>query len=77
MLIIPIKNDENIDKALKNFKKRFEKTGILREIRERQQYVKPSVKRRNEILRAIYIRKLREQLEEQQVSSSSGYKSNK
>ncbi len=54
MLIINIKENESIDKALKRFKKKFEKTGILRELRARTSFEKPSVKRRSEILRAVY-----------------------
>jgi small subunit ribosomal protein S21 len=63
MIIVPVKEGETIDKALKKFKKKFEKTGIVKELRERQMYVKPSVKRRNEVIRAIYRQKLK-QLEE-------------
>jgi small subunit ribosomal protein S21 len=54
MLIINIKENESIDKALKRFKKKFEKTGILRELRERTSFTKPSVKRRSEVIRAAY-----------------------
>ncbi|QOR76312.1 MAG: 30S ribosomal protein S21 [Thermoflavifilum sp.] len=58
MLIIDAKECENIDKALKKYKKKFEKARILQQLRERQAYVKPSVKRRNEIQRAIYRTKI-------------------
>ncbi len=54
MLIINVKENESIDKALKRFKKKFEKTGILKELRARTAYEKPSVRRRNEIIRAAY-----------------------
>lgn len=54
MLIINIKENESIDKALKRFKKKYEKTGVLRELRERTSFTKPSVKRRSEIIRAAY-----------------------
>ncbi len=54
MLIIPVKEGEPIDKALKKFKKKFERTGTLRALRRRQAFTKPSVKRRTEKLRAIY-----------------------
>jgi small subunit ribosomal protein S21 len=57
MLIINIKENESIDKALKRFKKKFEKTGILRELRSRTSFEKPSVSRRNQILRAAYRQK--------------------
>ena len=54
MLIINIKENESIDKALKRFKKKFEKTGVLKELRARTAFEKPSVRRRNEIIRAAY-----------------------
>jgi small subunit ribosomal protein S21 len=54
MIIINIKENESIDKALKRFKKKFEKTGVLKELRSRTSFEKPSVKRRNEIIRAAY-----------------------
>ena len=57
MLIINIKENESIDKALKRFKKKFEKTGVLRELRSRSAFSKPSVKRRQEIIRAVYKQK--------------------
>lgn len=54
MLIIDSKDCENIDKALKKYKKKFEKAKILLQLRERQSYKKPSIKRRGEVLKAIY-----------------------
>lgn len=54
MIIVNIKENESIDKALKRFKKKFEKTGVLKELRSRTSYEKPSVSRRNEIIRARY-----------------------
>ncbi|MDI9356129.1 MAG: 30S ribosomal protein S21 [Chitinophagaceae bacterium] len=54
MLIIEVKAGEPIDKALKKFKKKFEKVGILRQLRKRVAYEKSSVRRRNEIIRAVY-----------------------
>jgi small subunit ribosomal protein S21 len=57
MLIINIKENESIDKALKRFKKKFEKTGVLKELRERTSFTKPSVRRRNTIIRAAYRQK--------------------
>ena len=61
MLVITIKENESIDKALKRFKKKFERTGVLRELRRRSAFVKPSVARRNEIIRAVYKQQMREQ----------------
>jgi small subunit ribosomal protein S21 len=58
MLIIDSKDCENIDKALKKYKKKFEKAKILVQLRERQSYTKPSVKRRGEVLKAIYKQKV-------------------
>jgi small subunit ribosomal protein S21 len=54
MIIVNVKENESIDKALKRFKKKFEKTGILKELRARTAFEKPSVRRRNEIIRAAY-----------------------
>lgn len=59
MIIVPIKEGENIEKALKKFKRKFEKTGAIRELRARKAYVKPSVKRRDEIKKAIYVQHMR------------------
>jgi small subunit ribosomal protein S21 len=54
MLIVNVKENESIDKALKRFKKKFEKTGVLKELRARTSFEKPSVSRRSEIIRAAY-----------------------
>jgi small subunit ribosomal protein S21 len=54
MLIIDSKDCENIDKALKKYKKKFEKAKVLVQLRGRQSFTKPSVKRRGEVLKAIY-----------------------
>lgn len=54
MIIININENESIDKALKRFKKKFEKTGVLRELRSRQAFEKPSITRRTTVKRAIY-----------------------
>jgi len=54
MLIIDSKDCENIDKALKKYKKKFEKSRTLLELSDRQSYTKPSVKRRGEVLKAVY-----------------------
>ncbi|MFN0276591.1 MAG: 30S ribosomal protein S21 [Chitinophagales bacterium] len=58
MLIIDAREAESIDKALKTYKKKFEKSGVLRELRSRQSFMKPSVKRRSVILRAAYKQQL-------------------
>jgi small subunit ribosomal protein S21 len=54
MLIIDSKDCENIDKALKKYKKKFEKSRTLFELRDRQSFTKPSVRRRGEVLKAVY-----------------------
>ena len=59
MIIIPIKEGENIERALKRYKKKFERTGALKELRRRKQYDRPSVINREEKQKAIYIEKLR------------------
>ncbi len=63
MIIVPVKEGENIDRALKKFKRKFEKTGVVRELRTRQAYIKPSVRRREEVKKAIYIQRLQEEEE--------------
>ncbi len=65
MIIVPVKEGENIDRVLKKMKRKFEKTGVLRELRERQKFTKPSVKKREQKLKAIYIQKLRDQQDNQ------------
>lgn len=54
MLIINIKEDESIDRALKRYKRKFQSVGLVKELRNRKHFVKPSVERRNEILSAAY-----------------------
>jgi SSU ribosomal protein S21P len=63
MLIIDTRESESLDKALKKYKKKYEKAGILRELRNRQAYIKKSVLRRNTILRAAFIEALRREAE--------------
>ena len=60
MLIIPIKDGENIDRALKRFKRKFDTTGAMRQLRTRKQFTKPSVKNRQKIQKAQYIQRLRD-----------------
>ncbi|MFM1879391.1 MAG: hypothetical protein RLZZ241_2257 [Bacteroidota bacterium] len=63
MLIIPVKEGENIDRALKRFKRKFDRTGTMRQLRKRQQFTKPSVEHRQQVLKARYIQHLRDQEE--------------
>ena len=63
MIIVPIKENESIDKALKKFKKKFEKTGVIKQLRARQAFEKPSVTRRTEIKKAVYRTQLQAQFQ--------------
>ena len=60
MIIIPVKEGESIDRALKRYKRKYEKTGVVKELRSRQQFTKPSVIKRAQKMKAIYVQKLRE-----------------
>lgn len=58
MIIVTLKEGDTIDKALKKLKRKFEKTGISRELRDRQKYTKPCERRREEHLRALYVQRM-------------------
>lgn len=58
MIIVPIKEGENIERALKRFKRKFEKTGVVRELRSRQAFDKPSITKRKQKQRAVYVQQL-------------------
>ena len=60
MLIIPVKEGENIDRALKRFKRKFDKTGAMKNLSERQAFIKPSVKHRDKIKKAAYVQNLKD-----------------
>ena len=60
MIIVPVKEGESIDRALKRYKRKYEKTGVVKELRKRQQFTKPSVIKRAQLMKAIYVQKLRE-----------------
>ena len=64
MIIVPIKEGDNIERALKSYKKKFDKTGSVRELRRRQAFIKPSEVKRKKMEKAIYVQALR-QAEEQ------------
>jgi small subunit ribosomal protein S21 len=64
MIIVSIKEGENIEKSLKKFKKKFEKTGVLKELRARQCFLKPSIKKREQKLKAIYVQQIHQAEEE-------------
>ena len=52
MIVVPVKEGENIERALKKFKRKYEKTGIVKELRARQQFDKPSVINRKKMAKA-------------------------
>ena len=58
MIIMPIKEGENIERALKKFKRKYEKTGVVKELRNRQAFSKPSVVKRKQNMRAVYVQQL-------------------
>lgn len=60
MIIVQVKEGDNIEKALKKFKRKFEKTGIVKELRSRQAFEKPSVANRKKMMKAVYVQKLRQ-----------------
>lgn len=64
MIIVPIKEGDSIERALKRYKKKFDKTGSVRELRRRQAFIKPSEVKRKKMEKAIYVQALR-QAEEQ------------
>ena len=61
MLIIPLKDGENIEKALKKYKRKFEKTGVVKQLRDREAFTKPSVKNRMARMKAIYRQSLQQE----------------
>jgi small subunit ribosomal protein S21 len=58
MIIVPLKEGESIERALKKFKRKFEKTGVVKELRNRQAFIKPSVEKRRQHVRAVYVQQL-------------------
>lgn len=60
MIIVQVKEGENIEKALKKFKRKFEKTGIVKELRSRQAFEKPSITNRKKMMKAVYVQQLRQ-----------------
>ncbi|MDX1939054.1 MAG: 30S ribosomal protein S21 [Saprospiraceae bacterium] len=68
MLIIDVKDNEGIDKALKRYKRKYQQSQIIQQLRQRQHFTKPSVKRRNEILKAVY----KQQKQEEEGGDSIG-----
>jgi small subunit ribosomal protein S21 len=60
MIVVPVKEGENIERALKKFKRKYEKTGIVKELRARQAFQKPSVINRKKMMKAVYVQQLRQ-----------------
>ncbi len=63
MLIIDARESDSLDKALRVYKKKFEKAGVMKELRRRQAFTKPSINNRTKTLKAIYrdqVRRLEE-----------------
>ncbi len=63
MIIIPVKDGESIDRALKRFKKKFTMTGTMKQLRSRRDYTKKSVQLRDQKIKAVYKEKLRREEE--------------
>lgn len=59
MLIIPVKEGENIERALKKYKKKYDKTNVMKELRRRKEFVKPSIINRQSNIKAAYVQRLR------------------
>ena len=58
MIVVPVKEGENIERALKKFKRKFEQTGVVKELRRRQCFDKPSIVKREEKMHAVYVQKM-------------------
>lgn len=63
MIVVQIKEGENLEKALKSFKKKFDRIGVVKELRSRKVYSKPSVVRRQKKLKAVLRQKYIDSLE--------------
>ena len=60
MIIVPVKEAENIERALKRFKRKFERTGVVKELRNRKAFIKPSVERRKKRQHAVYVQQMQD-----------------
>ena len=58
MIVVQVKEGENIERAIKKFKRKFDKTGVIKELRRRQQFDKPSEVKRIQKQHAIYVQQL-------------------
>jgi len=59
MIIIDLSKEKNIESALRSYKSKVQKTKQIQKLRERQEFVKPSVKRRKEVLKAVYVQQIK------------------
>lgn len=58
MIVVPLKEGENIERALKRYKRKYDRTGIVRELRRRQAFQKPSEVKRRQMEKAEYVQQL-------------------
>ena len=63
MLIIEVNKKKSIESALRIYKQKVQKTKQVQELRQRKEYVKLSVKKRNEKLKAIHVQKIKNGLD--------------
>ncbi|MCK5535953.1 MAG: 30S ribosomal protein S21 [Bacteroidales bacterium] len=61
MIIVPVKENENLDRALKRFKRKFEKTGVIKELRVRKAFVSDAERKREQKIKAVYVQQMREE----------------
>lgn len=60
MIVVQLKEGENIERALKKFKRKYERTGVVKELRRRQAFMKPSVSKRKQKQHAVYVQRMQE-----------------
>ena len=58
MLIVQVRDGENIERAIKKFKRKFDKTGVVKELRRRQQFTRPGEVKRMTKIHAVYVQKM-------------------
>ncbi len=63
MIIVPLKEGENLERALKKFKRKFEKTGVIKELRDRQAFRSRSIRKREKMIKAVYVQQLHQDKE--------------
>jgi small subunit ribosomal protein S21 len=59
MIIIDLSKEKNIESALRTYKQKVQKTKQIQKLRETQEFVKPSVTRRKEVLKAVYVQQIK------------------